>query len=455
MGKNQISFALTFLLVFLFLSAEVWAGYAPTAFSIAGVRRVAVGNQPTVNTEMKKLCMDLSSGKQQHALNGISSNQKLYVHFLWSSTTNTCKCAVKGLSGGTVYKDCSGDGNKFSTTELAAIGPQTKQNSGGQNNRALFPDDESENASGNTMVPMAESDVGGANAASSASAQDQGTSDSNSNGQSNANNQPSTYDESQETANVAAADASGTGASSLSAANAASAAEEERQEKIAVATQCFRQAEFYVEKCTEAKEAADAKCDAQSAKRDNIDKAVGLAQTMYSGSKAGSGAQQQCFAVGLALNAGSKIVNDTYNSCTAEVNTCNSMCDSAALNRIINYCISQYPTDMQNDQKNSEAIANLKEAVADNSEICKVEKPGIMTKMSGYLESLGKSLQSAMICMCKYSTTGTLSGNQKCEDIADPNSWQLNTGRNARLSQLEAGADEALFTSPYKCTEVK
>ncbi|MEK6628139.1 MAG: hypothetical protein AABY53_05895 [Bdellovibrionota bacterium] len=157
--------------------------------------------------------------------------------------------------------------------------------------------------------------------------------------------------------------------------------------------------------------------------------AIGAAGQIYTGMKANSGAQQECFAAGIAANGAKIAISGPSESCDSKFKLCSDKCNIEEFEKVENNC-----RRLIANENNAEVAAinqkyfddnedDIKSTATEGKETCGSKAKSGKDSISKYLSALGNSLQSSMICMCRLSS-GVTTGD--CNNIISPNDCAAN-----------------------------
>lgn len=186
-------------------------------------------------------------------------------------------------------------------------------------------------------------------------------------------------------------------------------------------------------KCKKDAEDANKNCASSEMTKEEKDSAAAIdaGNKLYVNSKAGSGAQQQCFTASLVASGGKSLLEPTKEVCDASLTACNSSCSEEKLNELRDTCQSKVITAEQPANESGEPTPNQKyfldnvvaihEITQEARKICTEDAKKGEMGLSDLLKSVGNALDSSVKCMCQLS-----SGGPNCNNIPSSASCATN-----------------------------
>lgn len=167
-----------------------------------------------------------------------------------------------------------------------------------------------------------------------------------------------------------------------------------------------------VDLCNTSSTNAKSVCDPKK-QNDNkeMNQAIDGVSQIYTTSKAGSGAQEDCFKGALVANVGKNYLNEASDACKNSRNSCVDQCTSSkVLEKYEQKCQELMRKDGPPRQATQDYYDNKKQEISDSLEavkkICENEvKTGEMT-LNSMLNTVGNALASSLKCTCQLSSTG-------------------------------------------------
>lgn len=168
------------------------------------------------------------------------------------------------------------------------------------------------------------------------------------------------------------------------------------------------------ESCKAKSLAAIATCNSeneQNKESQDTKKLASAAGEQYTKSKAGSGAQAECFVASVLTSGSMGLMTDLFAKCNADVDSCNSEC-SAKPDEMDLPCadIIQQTKVPAQIQANENYVMRYSGVIFDNfndgQRDCKIDAKKGQSDLSKLASGLGKSLEKSVQCMCKLSSSG-------------------------------------------------
>ncbi|MEQ1723993.1 MAG: hypothetical protein ABL930_12525, partial [Pseudobdellovibrio sp.] len=155
---------------------------------------------------------------------------------------------------------------------------------------------------------------------------------------------------------------------------------------------------------------------------------LNAANNMYVNSKAGSGAQQECFKGSLIANYAADLLSKKSDSCSSKTDLCASSCKPEELNKEKTRChnILQVLQQGKPDEDNlntkyfSEGDRLSNDLIMQGESLCGTAAKVDKSALSSALEGVGKSLAASVTCMCKLSN----GSSADCSKIVPPASCE-------------------------------
>lgn len=180
-------------------------------------------------------------------------------------------------------------------------------------------------------------------------------------------------------------------------------------------------------KCKSKSDEALKVCNPETAKKDetkgsadDVKKAIDTASKMFTASKMGSGAQQECFAGSLIANSAKDFMGGKKDECAAGITACQNECGDDKFQEFEKACLDPKILNTggnvaDDDANGGEANANqsyfsqhqeeIRNNFTEGTKLCKNDSPDFMKKLGMGLDAIGKALASSAECMCKMSST--------------------------------------------------
>ncbi|MEQ1678862.1 MAG: hypothetical protein ABL876_19350, partial [Chitinophagaceae bacterium] len=192
---------------------------------------------------------------------------------------------------------------------------------------------------------------------------------------------------------------------------------------------CLAGADGDFKMCSDSQGEAKTECVDRDAETKETKALANAGKGLYIANKAGSGAQEQCFAASVAANMGMKAFDAARDRCDTSIKTCDSNCSTKKVEDLEKSCrekIGTAPaTQAINQQYFDAKMAEHKKNMNDKLATCTtgdVEKGKSM--ISDALASVGTALRDSMTCMCKLSNSGA--SGASCDEIVPPSDCLTN-----------------------------
>lgn len=149
----------------------------------------------------------------------------------------------------------------------------------------------------------------------------------------------------------------------------------------------------------------------QNKESQDTKKLASAAGEQYTKSKAGSGAQAECFAASILTSGSMDLMTDLFAKCNADVDSCNSECAAKPddMDFPCSDLIQQTKVPAQ-IQVNENYVMRYGGVILDNFDDgqrdCKTDAKKGQSDLSKLASTLGDSLEKSVQCMCKLSSGG-------------------------------------------------
>lgn len=173
-------------------------------------------------------------------------------------------------------------------------------------------------------------------------------------------------------------------------------------------------------------------CNTAKSKEDKESAAaIDAARNLYTGTKANSGMQQECFTAGLAASGAKTYLGTSKDTCDASVTACETACKEDTFEAMKKACYDKIITEEQYELGNGDASPNailfsqtevaVREITDGASKVCTEDAKKGQSMLGSLLSGVGDALASSLRCMCQTS-----SGAGDCAAIPTPGACDLN-----------------------------
>lgn len=184
--------------------------------------------------------------------------------------------------------------------------------------------------------------------------------------------------------------------------------------------------------CKTNSEDAKKGCNPAKTKEDKENAAaIDATKNLYTGTKANSGMQQECFTAGLAASGAKTYFGSSKDSCDASVTACTTACNEETLEAMKKSCYDKIVTEEQYELGNGDASPNaslfqqtevaVREITDSASKVCTEDAKKGQSMLSSLLSGVGDALSSSLQCMCQTS-----SGAADCTALPTPGACDMN-----------------------------
>lgn len=184
------------------------------------------------------------------------------------------------------------------------------------------------------------------------------------------------------------------------------------------------------DKCKTVSEEAQKTCDPKSKEstdEKDLQDSINIVNNMYTNSKSGSGAQQECFKGSLLASALGNSLKLKSDSCASKISSCGKcIADLAKQKDTCSKILDKISADYKDRTDDTVSVnmgyynlgsIHVGEVTTQGSNYCEMQAKKDETTLSSLLDSVGTSLASSVKCMCKLSSGATTAD---CNKLASP-----------------------------------
>jgi hypothetical protein len=172
---------------------------------------------------------------------------------------------------------------------------------------------------------------------------------------------------------------------------------------------CIQEAKRDSEECNSINEEVRKVCSEEAADGREIRNVINAGKGAYVASKSGSGAQQECFKVGVLASGSLELIKAAKDKCDITEKACNLKCDIKNADEFEKKCKPIAGTGAANLALYTREYDKISKTYRDGTADCKdvSDVNGGQRKLSELLSGVGNSLQASMNCMCRLSNGGS------------------------------------------------